>query len=89
VPKIPDVLTDGARADRIDHNGPRLVWQQVSDDLTELITSGALSSGDRLPSNEALSSCYSVSRITVRNAIRHLRKQGLLTAVQGRGTFVL
>lgn len=65
-----------------------LLWRQVADDIAEDISSGALSAGDRLPSELDLASCYGVSRITVRRALKELHANRLVRAVQGRGTFV-
>lgn len=79
----------GNRADRIDHNGPELVWEQVRDDLLADLDSGELPPGARLPSEQALADdVYGVSRPTVRRAIAALVEQGRLTVVHGRGTFV-
>lgn len=82
-------MTSGNRADRIEHDGPRLLWQQVADDITADIDSGALKSGWRLPSEAELVEVYGVARVTVRRAIAELVKDGKLTVVRGRGTFVV
>lgn len=79
----------GNRADRIDRDGPSLVWQQIADDLLADLDSGELPSGTRLPSEQALADdVYGVSRPTVRRAIAALVEQGRLTVVHGRGTYV-
>ncbi|GBQ13565.1 GntR family transcriptional regulator [Komagataeibacter rhaeticus] len=44
---------------------------------------------DRLPSEAALCRIYSVSRVTIRHALRHLENAGLVCRRQGRGTFVV
>ena len=77
------------RADRIDHDGPALVWEQVRDDLLADLDSGELPPGTRLPSEQALADdIYGVSRPTVRRAIAGLVEQGRLKVVHGRGTYV-
>ncbi|MCE7005481.1 GntR family transcriptional regulator [Kibdelosporangium philippinense] len=77
------------RRDRIDRDGPALVWQQIADDIAADIESGALPSGSRLPSEQVLADdVYGVSRPTVRRAIAALVERSLLTVVHGRGTFV-
>jgi GntR family transcriptional regulator of arabinose operon len=45
-------------------------------------------SGDRLPSENELADQFSVSRITVKNALKTLVKEGLIYRIQGRGSFV-
>ncbi len=43
---------------------------------------------ERLPSEQRLVARYRVSRVTVRQALALLRRQGLVIAKQGKGTFV-
>jgi len=65
-------------------------YQQVADQLRQLIVSGTLSPGDRLPVEGEMSSAFGVSRSTVREALRLLSSQGLIHTVRGvtGGTFV-
>lgn len=67
----------------------RPAYRTIAADLTELITSGQLQPGDRLPSEPELMGRYDVSRRTVRDAIALLRADGLVEVVSGRGVFVL
>jgi len=77
------------RADRIDHEGPRFVWQQIADDIAADIRSGVLPANSRLPSEQTLGDeVYGVARATVRRAIASLVEDGLLVVLHGRGTFV-
>jgi GntR family transcriptional regulator len=79
----------GNRADRIDREGPRFVWQQIADDIAAEIRSGVQPADSRLPSEQALADeVYGVARPTVRRAIAHLVDEGLLVVVHGRGTYV-
>ncbi len=59
------------------------------DILTSCIQSGTFSEGEKIPSENKLSEAYGISRNTVREAISALVRQGFLSRVQGRGTFVL
>lgn len=47
-----------------------------------------LQTGDRFPSEEAIGTCFGVSRPTVNRAIQELLAQGWLNRIRGRGTFV-
>lgn len=76
------------RSDRIAHDGPDLLWLQVALDIEADIKSGALPPKSKLPSADAMAELYGVARVTVRRAFEHLRSEGLLTVVRGRGTFV-
>lgn len=65
-------------------------YQQVADQLLELILSGSLSSGDRLPPENKLAEVFGVSRSTVREALRVLASRDLIHTLRGTtgGTFV-
>ena len=76
------------KQDRINHRAPRLLWQQVYDDLMSEIRSGALAVDDRLPSEFELAEQYGVSRDVIRRAKEALAGEGWLIVLQGRGTFV-
>ena len=73
---------------RIDHRAPRLLWQQVADDLRAEMDSGALAIDTRLPGELELADQYGVSRDTVRRAIQELVTANRLVVLHGRGTFV-
>lgn len=58
------------------------------DGITADIENGTYIAGARIPSEAELSEIYSVSRITIRRAVKELAAEGLLTKKQGKGTFV-
>ena len=64
------------------------LWLQLKHALRDLVTF-QLKPGDRIPPEPELCKHYSLSRITVRQAITSLVDEGLLSKQQGRGTFVL
>jgi DNA-binding GntR family transcriptional regulator len=76
------------KRDRISHRAPRLLWQQVNDDLLSEIRSEVLAVDDRLPSELDLAGQYGVSRDVIRRAKGELAGQGWLIVLHGRGTFV-
>jgi GntR family transcriptional repressor for pyruvate dehydrogenase complex len=61
---------------------------QLVDHLVDAITRGDHPPGSRLPPEDRLSELFSVSRLTIREAIRVLRMKGVVRVEQGRGTFV-
>jgi DNA-binding GntR family transcriptional regulator len=63
-------------------------YAQIVRLLRQQISSGQFRPGNQLPSESAICSLYGVSPMTVRRAINILLDQGLVTTVQGRGTFV-
>lgn len=60
----------------------------LADDLRARIRDGEWKPGDRLPTETELGTHYQVSRSTVRQAVKTLEAQGLLTSRQGKGTYL-
>jgi GntR family transcriptional regulator len=56
--------------------------------LREKILAGQYHVGDRLPTEASLSRDFNVSRITVRQALADLERDGFIRREAGRGTFV-
>ena len=56
------------KRDHVSHRAPRLLWQQVYDDVISDIRSGALAVDDRLPSELDMAEQYGVSRDVIRRA---------------------
>jgi len=77
----PEILpvTDGVKSPR---------YMQVYSSLYQWIAQGHYAPGARLEPETRLCEMFGVSRITVRKAISMLVEQGLLHAVQGKGTFL-
>jgi GntR family transcriptional regulator, transcriptional repressor for pyruvate dehydrogenase complex len=59
--------------------------EQIAASIRESILDGSLGPGDRLPSEEAMAAMYGCSRPTVREALRTLRGDRILTSARGRG----
>lgn len=63
-------------------------YQKVEDFFIEKINKGILKAGDKLPPEITISAKYGYSRMTVNKAMKDLEKQGYVTRIAGRGTFV-
>jgi GntR family transcriptional repressor for pyruvate dehydrogenase complex len=81
-----------------DSGGPALAvervrpaYEQVAQQLRELIIRGDIAPGDRLPGESELPALFGVSRSTIREALRVLSSQNLVGTRRGMrgGTFVL
>lgn len=68
-------------------NNRQFKYDRMVSDLKEMILSGEIKAGDKIPSENILSGKYEVSRQTVRKAIEILRNEGYVYAEHGRGTF--
>lgn len=64
------------------------VYEQVIDQIKEMIYSGQLKRGDKLPSERDLKSQLHVSRASIREALRVLEMIGLIESRAGEGTFI-
>jgi GntR family transcriptional regulator len=76
--------------DRLADNGSgELLYLRVINTLKDEIVSGVYPSGSQLPTEEELCKRFSVSRYTVREALRRLREDRLVASRQGAGTTVI
>lgn len=73
---------------KLDENSSTPLYAQVMAAILTSIDNGTYKPGDRIPSEEKLIEAYSVSRITVRRAIRELVEDGRLVKRTGKGTYV-
>lgn len=64
------------------------LYRQIRDQIRQLITSGTLARGDRLPPSRELARRLGVHRTTVANAYAELTADGWISGHVGRGTFV-
>ena len=72
----------------LDRSSVEPLYRQLAFTLLQMIDTGELAVGQRLPSEAALMKSFGVSRITVRQANELLVKHGKVTAHRGKGTYV-
>ena len=73
---------------QLDVKSRKSIYEQVVDNLKELIVSGVLKEDDKLPSVRELSGQLTVNPNTVQKAYRELERQGYVYTTSGLGTFV-
>lgn len=64
------------------------VYQQVVDQIQNMILDGSLKAGDKLPAERDMVNLFKVSRTSIREAIRALDILGLVECRQGDGNFI-
>ena len=64
------------------------IYQQIAEQFREEILSGKRTQGEYLPSIRGLAKELRISVITTMKAYDELARQGLVTAVQGKGYYV-
>jgi GntR family transcriptional regulator len=72
----------------LDKQSPVPLYYQLAEVLRERISAGLLRPGDQLPAERELSDQAGISRMTARQAVAYLVRQGLLEVKPGIGTFV-
>ena len=70
---------------------PQRAFEEIAAQIRELVASGKLKPGDRLPAERGLSAKFNVSRNTLREALRALELSGMIELRKGAtgGAFVL
>lgn len=64
------------------------LYSIICRELERAIRSGELQPGNALPSQNELARIYDVSTMTTRRALSELQRSGLITRIQGKGSFV-
>lgn len=72
----------------LDLDDPRPPYQQVAAALRAAILTRKVEPGERLPSQAELAKRYGVARMTIQQALRILKDEGLVASRQGSGMFV-
>ena len=72
----------------LDLDDPRPPYLQVAAALRAAILTRKVEPGEKLPSQAELAQRYGVARMTIQQALRILKDEGLITSRQGSGMFV-
>ena len=78
----------GSRSEVGSAGRSRSQWEVVLDGINEMITTGVLTPGARLPVEKDLAEQLGVSRGSLREGVRALALMGVLETRQGDGTYV-
>ncbi len=76
------------RIETVDRGSKEKLYVQVYAIFLKKIESGEWRDGLQIPSEDELCRMYDVSKVTVREAIQELVREGYLKRQQGRGTFI-
>ncbi|HJZ46395.1 MAG TPA: GntR family transcriptional regulator [Roseiflexaceae bacterium] len=72
----------------LNKSSPIPLYYQLAELIKEQIRLGELKPGEQLPAERVLSEEHAISRMTARQAIAYLTREGTLVARHGLGTFV-
>ena len=72
----------------LNKHSPIPLYYQLAELIKEQIRFGELKPGDQIPAERLLSEQHGISRMTTRQAVAYLVREGALVARHGLGTFV-
>ena len=72
----------------INFRDARPIYQQVKEGFCQLILSGALPPGYKLPSVRELATSLTINPNTIQRAYRELEQEDYIVSVPGKGSFV-
>ena len=72
----------------ISNSGEKPIYEQITVQIKTMVMNGRLKEGDLLPSMRTLAKELRVSVITTKRAYEDLERDGFITTVVGRGSFV-
>lgn len=64
------------------------IYEEIVEQIKDLITDGQLKPGDKLPSERTLVESFRVSRASIREALSALEMMGMVEVRTGEGTFI-
>ncbi|UHA74921.1 GntR family transcriptional regulator [Paenibacillus sp. 481] len=73
---------------RIQERSATPIYEQIVEQMKELIAKGAMKPGEKVPSVRELSSGLVVNPNTVSKAYQELERQGVFITLRGKGTFI-
>ena len=73
---------------KIDMRSRTPIYEQIIDSIKELVVKGVLIPGERLPSVRDMAKEMTLNPNTVQKAYQELERQGIISTLRGKGTFV-
>ena len=71
----------------LNYRDSRPIYEQIKDGLRKLIVTGALGTGEKLPSVRSLATQLSINPNTIQRAYNELEGEGYIYSIPGKGSF--
>ncbi len=71
----------------LNYRDGRPIYEQIKDGLRQLIVTGALREGEKLPSVRTLASSLAINPNTIQRAYTELESEGYIYSIAGKGSF--
>ena len=72
----------------ISNSGDKPIYEQIIGQIKNMVMNGTLKEGDLLPSMRTLAKELRISVITTKRAYEELEREGFITTIVGKGSFV-
>ncbi len=72
----------------IDYKSRKPIYEQIIDNIKQLVVSGVLKRDDQVPSVRQLAQELAINPNTIQKAYAELERQGVIYSLKGRGSFV-
>ena len=72
----------------IDYKSRKPIYEQIIDNIKQLVVSGVLKRDDQVPSVRQLAQQLAINPNTIQKAYAELERQGVIYSLKGRGSFV-
>lgn len=72
----------------ISNSSDKPIYEQITGQIKNMVMSGMLKEGDALPSMRLLAKELRISVITTKRAYEDLERDGFITTVVGKGSFI-
>ncbi len=73
---------------QLNYRDTRPFYQQIKDNVRQLVVSGALKKDEKLPSVRELAASLAINPNTIQRTYRELENEGYIYTLSGKGTFV-
>ena len=73
---------------QLNYRDTRPFYQQIKDNVRQLVVSGTLKKDEKLPSVRELAASLAINPNTIQRAYRELESEGYIYTLSGKGTFV-
>lgn len=72
----------------ISNSGNQPIYEQITNQIKNMVMNGQLKEGDVLPSMRTLAKELRISVITTKRAYEDLERDGFITTIVGKGSFI-
>lgn len=72
----------------IDYKSRKPIYEQIIENMKQLVVSGALKRDEQIPSVRQLAQELAINPNTIQKAYAELERQGIIYSLKGRGSFV-